>query len=383
MRLKSFYAKTMSEAMQIVRDTLGEDAIIVATREENGGKSVRVTAAVEQRDDSTYNDPHFELGQGEKQTSSAGVGAEENEILYSNKPMEPSEEASPKLSNTNWLQYDDEEDEEGYVIEYLTDTMLQHSVPGDVLDNIVSTAAMVGHDEPLNTLNATFEHLYNFHPLPQKPTRKALMLVGPPGAGKTLATAKIAARFVMEGYKVGVVTTDTVRAGGVEQLSSLAKLMKCELRRAKTPQDLKAHLQELDDKVDQIIIDTGGSNPHDVDDMRDLAALINVSAIDPVLVIQSGLDADESSEIARSYALLGIQRMLPTRLDISRRFGGLLSAAQKSGMAFTDASDTPKVANGLTVLNPDMLSKLFLPSYPDAHKRHALEKRLDDDQNGR
>ena len=55
MRLKSFYAKTMTEAMQMVRETLGEDAIIVATREEKGGKAVRVTAAVE---------PAFELGRG-------------------------------------------------------------------------------------------------------------------------------------------------------------------------------------------------------------------------------------------------------------------------------------------------------------------------------
>ena len=47
MRLKSFYAKTMTEAMQMVRENLGEDAIIVATREENGGKAVRVTAAVD------------------------------------------------------------------------------------------------------------------------------------------------------------------------------------------------------------------------------------------------------------------------------------------------------------------------------------------------
>ena len=39
MRLKSFYAKTLTEAMHMIRETLGEDAVIVATREENGGRS--------------------------------------------------------------------------------------------------------------------------------------------------------------------------------------------------------------------------------------------------------------------------------------------------------------------------------------------------------
>jgi flagellar biosynthesis GTPase FlhF len=47
MRLKSFQAKSMSEAMRQIKETLGDDAIIVSTKEEAGGW-VRVTAAVEQ-----------------------------------------------------------------------------------------------------------------------------------------------------------------------------------------------------------------------------------------------------------------------------------------------------------------------------------------------
>ena len=50
MRLKSYTAKTTKDAMQMVREELGEDAIIVATHEEKnavGGRQVRITAAVE------------------------------------------------------------------------------------------------------------------------------------------------------------------------------------------------------------------------------------------------------------------------------------------------------------------------------------------------
>jgi flagellar biosynthesis protein FlhF len=90
MRLKSFYAKTMTEAMQMVRETLGENAVIVATREEKGGKAVRITAAIE---------PHFELSKTGEAAAADG-----------------------------WLQYDDE-DEESAVAEEITDTMLRHGVP--------------------------------------------------------------------------------------------------------------------------------------------------------------------------------------------------------------------------------------------------------------
>jgi flagellar biosynthesis protein FlhF len=81
MRLKSFYAKTMTEAMQMVRDTLGEDAIIVATREEKGGKAVRVTAAIDPND---YN---------EKATRAPAFETHGNR-----------QAASPET----WLQYDEE-----------------------------------------------------------------------------------------------------------------------------------------------------------------------------------------------------------------------------------------------------------------------------------
>lgn len=357
MRLKSFYAKTMTEAMQIVRDTLGEDAIIVATREENGGKSVRVTAAVEHVDDrrDESSDPTFELGQ--------------SKLKQAKDDIDDVDLSRIQEMAQDWLEYDDEEDAEGLVIEYLTDTMLQHSVPGDVLDNIISTATMVGLDNPNNALSSAFEHLYNFRPLPKKPSRKALMMVGPPGAGKTLATAKLAARYVMDGYKVGVITTDIVRAGGVEQLEAFTKLLKADLRRAKTEKELNDHIKDLNSKVDQIIIDTGGSNPYDVDDMRTLAKMINIANIEPLLVVQSGLDADESAEIARSYALLGVQRIMPTRLDLARRFGGLLAAAQKSGLSFTDASNTHKVAEGLTDMTPELLMQLFLPNKNNSTKK--------------
>jgi flagellar biosynthesis protein FlhF len=387
MRLKSFYAKTMTEAMQIVRDTLGEDAIIVATREENGGKSVRVTAAVEYEDERSQRhagEERDERAMRRSQSAPSAGGEARRDINFeldaerrrragqSNvNPYNDYDDGfaeaiqdmaeGPKISDS-WLQYDEEGEQDNMVVEYLTDTLLQHSVPGDVLDNIISTASMLGYDNPVEALSASFEHLYNFRPLLKKPIRKPLMLVGPPGAGKTLAVAKLAARYVMDGHKVGVITTDTVRAGGVEQLEAFTKLMKSELRRARDEKDLAVHIKELDQKVDQIIIDTGGSNPYDVDDMRALATMMNVASVEPILVMQAGIDAEECSEVARSYALLGVQRVMPTRLDITRRFGGLLSAAQKSGMAFADASNTHKVANGLFDFTPQSLAELFLPS---------------------
>lgn len=55
------------------------------------------------------------------------------------------------------------------------------------------------------------------------------MLIGPPGAGKTLTIAKLATRSTPSGRKVGVITTDTARAGGIDQLAAFTKLLKLKL----------------------------------------------------------------------------------------------------------------------------------------------------------
>lgn len=345
MRLKSFYAKTMTEAMQMVRDALGDDAIIVATREENGGRSVRVTAAVERMDET----PRFE----------------DNGV----KPRHPKRELQAAVPQ-DYLQYDAEEDAEDVVHEKLTDTLLRHGVPGDISDTIISTATMMGLNDVQSAMKMALEHTFRFAPLPMK-SRKPLMLIGAPGAGKTLATAKLAARAALSGLKPAVITTDTVRAGGVEQLEAFTKLLQIPLMKARTASDLRARLGEITD-ADITLIDTGGCNPFEVDDMRQQASLMEGGSIEPILVMAAGGDAEESAEVARCFAVLGVQRLFPTRLDVARRMGGLLSAAGRAGIAFSDASNTPMVASGLVTLSAQSLSSLLLPR--EERQKNATQK---------
>jgi flagellar biosynthesis protein FlhF len=323
---------------------LGDDAIIVATREENGGRSVRVTAAIDRVDDV----PGFE--------PPAPKTPEPNEM----KTAQLRVRATKPVVPDDYLQYDSEEDAEDAVHEILTDTLLRHGVPGDISDSILSTATMMGLSDAQSSLRMALEHVFKFAPLPMKTPRKALMMIGAPGAGKTLATAKLAARAALNNIRAAVITTDTVRAGGVEQLEAFTKLLQIPLRKARNVADLRAHLDEARETTDITLIDTGGTNPFEVDDMRRQASLLEAGTIEPVLVMAAGGDAEESAEIARSFAILGVQRLFPTRLDVARRLGGLLSAAGRSGIAFSDASNTPMVANGVVTLSAQSLSNLLL-----------------------
>lgn len=326
MRLKSFTAKTMTEAMDMVRESLGEDAIIVSTHEEKG-KGVRVTAALE-----PDNGPGFEIG-----------GSAEDQ----------------------WLQYDEEVDDEDAVAEEITDVLLRHAVPAETIDMIASTALGLGVTTPRIAMMAALEHLYNFEPIPQKGKAKPIMVVGTPGAGKTLAIAKLATRAVVNDVNVSVITADTKRAGGVGQIEAFTKLLGIDLVKVRKPEELKEKLAELTGKFDQVYIDMPGINPFDAEDMRFLGRYISSAAVTPYLVAQAGIDSDEAADIAKAFSVLGVDKMIPTRLDLARRLGGLLSAAHEAGMSFADGSHTEAVADGLTSINAEHLTDLFMPKASD------------------
>ena len=320
MRLKTFQAKTMTEAMRQIRDALGDDAIIVSTRDGPGG-TVRVTAAVEAQASS------FE----------------------------------------DVLREEEEQDENGYsgheIIELVTDLLLKHRVPGLVSEKIIASAIIQNTTDPQVALQKALARTFTFLG-PDKGPTNPLMLVGPPGAGKTLMTAKLATRAVMDGHRPTVITTDIARAGGVEQLSAFLNILELPLGQAQDARSLKAAVADAEDPS-QVIIDTGGLNPFDPQEMKTLARLIAASESDAALVLAAGTDAEESAEIAMTFEILGVQRIIPTRLDFARRIGGILSAADRGGLAFGDASHTPQVADGILSLDATALSNILMPHVPE------------------
>ncbi|WP_207455121.1 GTPase [Azospirillum sp. SYSU D00513] len=326
MRLKSFHARTMAEAMRDVRAALGDDAIIVATREEEGG-GVRVTAAVE---DDALAAVHARMTQ----------------------PVEPDE---PEID----------------VEEVVADALHRHGVPAALAEQLIDAAAGLDTDDPRLALGAALDSVYTFNPLPDgRRMDRPLMLVGPPGAGKTLLAAKLAARAMFKNRSVGVITTDTVRAGGVAQLSAFTRLMNIKLVTVEDP-DALAGAFAVNNGTDLVIVDTAGRNPFDDGDMDELKALLSAGEAEPVLVLPAGIDALEATDMAQSFRSVGVRRMIVTRVDMARRYGSLLCIAHRARLSFCDISVSAKVAEGLTALNPVALARLMIPAEEKAPRETA------------
>ncbi len=197
--------------------------------------------------------------------------------------------------------------------------------------------------EPAKLLAAGLKSALKFGKLPEA-SRSRLMLIGPPAAGKTTMMAKLAARG--RAPAATVFSTDGERPGGIAQLADPLQVLGIEPDRL----DPAAAPPQIDGPV---LVDTAGSAAED--GFALLGELARAMSVEPVLVLPATIDADEARKFALAAQAIGAQSLLVTRLDIARRLGGPLAAAE-IGLALVGGSVTPNFAYGLKPLGAPALA---------------------------
>lgn len=181
-----------------------------------------------------------------------------------------------------------------------------------------------------------------------------IMLVGAPGVGKSSLIAKIAAGVYSQ--TPTVFTTDTVRPGGSSRLAEYLATIEIE---PKLIEPLQSGFVLPTEIPGQVLIDTAGIDIADADALSRLTDLATAMSAEIVLVISALCDPAEAEDLAKCFHLLGSTKLLVTRLDMARRLGALLAAAE-AGLAICGGSITANFAYGLTPLSPVLLTDRLL-----------------------
>jgi len=331
MNLQTYNAPTTAIAMNQIRQELGDDAVIVSSRRDADG-GVRIIAS---REAPTGNAPTNAPTGKSMGALDALIDGNANVREF---PLRPSR-----------INVDDA----------VIQALIRHGTPGPLAERLAHAAGVAGSN-PLAALTAALESEFTFTPLPSVSNGKPVLVIGPPGSGKTATVAKLAAQDTMAGHSVGVISTDCKRAGANEQLAAFTKVLKVEQVSVLNAQELPRALAKLADK-DAIYIDTAQVNPFADADMARVREWISVAPTDPVLVMSAGGDALEADEMARAFASAGIRRLIATRLDVTRRLGSILAAAANSRFDFSGVSITPRIANGLTTISTVSMARLIMP----------------------
>ncbi len=169
---------------------------------------------------------------------------------------------------------------------------------------------------------------------------KVMMLVGPPGAGKTTTLVKLAIKYGLQRrLPVHLLSLDTVRIGGSEQLATFARILNVGFDALHTTTSLAEALG--DRRTDEIVlIDCPGYGPADMEDAAATAAFLRRQPdIDVQLVLPAFMSGSSMQAATERFSIFGPSKLLFTHLDEVDSLGPILERAIKSELPVSFLTD--------------------------------------------
>lgn len=190
--------------------------------------------------------------------------------------------------------------------------------------------------------------------------QQVVALVGPTGVGKTTTIAKVAARALLESKKkVALLTVDTYRIGACDQLARYGEIMSVPVLVARDAAELVASYERVKD-AELVLVDTAGrSVPEDV--ARQAALVRALPKVQVQLVVSAASGALDLAAVAERYRAVQPDRLVVTKLDEAAGPGAILSAAVRVGRPVSCVTDGQRVPEDLHAVTGPRLVDLVIP----------------------
>jgi flagellar biosynthesis protein FlhF len=165
----------------------------------------------------------------------------------------------------------------------------------------------------------------------QRDERKVVAVVGPPGAGKTTTLVKLAILYGLKSRRpMQFISMDTYRVGALEELRLYSSILGVGMQAVETPATLAQSLEEYRSKG-MVLIDTPGFGPNDFDLASDLALYFTRNQeIDVHLVLPAQMRATDMARTAERFNVFGYSKLIFTNLDQTATYGPILTQAIRS-----------------------------------------------------
>ncbi|MBB5172059.1 flagellar biosynthesis protein FlhF [Texcoconibacillus texcoconensis] len=397
MKVKKFLAKDMPEAMKKVRSELGDDAVILNSKNvETGGflgfftkKNIEVIAAIDPHQLSDAKRSQKKENQGYNQTNkytNKQTNVSETRTKPPKRPEPP--KAQEKFQTAN-LQKKDSEYElkkeiedlkglvqkmsgtstpnEGYpppleaVNRRLKDQEVIDTIRYQVMKDLLRFYYTSGETSEESTVkewaenalkdvlpNVTFGGI-NFD-------KRFLNVVGPTGVGKTTTLAKIAAHASLNDNKsVAFITTDTYRIAAVEQLKTYAKILNVPVEVAYSIDDFKKAKEKLSG-YDVILVDSAGRNFRNPLYVEQLSQVIDFdNEMETHLVLALTSKYRDMSKIIEQFQLIDIDKLILTKEDETDTSGAALNLVCDYQIGISYMTDGQNVPDDMSEATADSL----------------------------
>jgi len=149
-------------------------------------------------------------------------------------------------------------------------------------------------------------------------------LIGATGVGKTTTAAKLAAQCVKQygASSVGLITLDTYRVSGYEQLRAYGRMLGVVAHLAHDRAALKDLLNLLSNKR-MVIIDTAGLGQRD-QRIQDMLDVLDMPKLKKALVLNAGSQGDTLDEVLTSFKASQLHGVVLSKVDEAVKLGPAL-----------------------------------------------------------
>lgn len=367
MKIKRYVAPTMRQAMGLVRDEHGDDAVILSTKDVPEG--VEIVAAMDpeaMQFQTSQEAPVARSTYRSAETSSAqqtaGINGGSQEIAGIASELKAVRAMlENQLSGLAWGQ---ESQNNPHAIE-LIKRLLKLGIGWELSQKLVETV------EPQNQ-QAWSEILFKIEsriPTEQRDIIERggiVALVGPTGVGKTTTIAKMASRFVMRNSpsELALITTDCYKIGAQAQLKTFADLINVPVHVASTQGELYALLASLGHKK-LVLIDTAGMSQRDLQLSQQLTSgHEGATSVRNYLVMSAATQLNVMTDIVNSFGKIVLKGCILTKVDEALQLGNVLTLLIEKQLPIMYLSNGQRVPEDLeTVRIRELIDRAIVLSH--------------------
>jgi len=372
MRIKKFLAASLQEGKSRVIKELGDEAIVLSSRvvkrSSDGGEYYEIVAAL---DDAPSPRKALQLPAAlSRYNKNSDLEEDSGDFLKTTGQL------FDEISSIKMMISDLSENirfkfemKSGSLLEKLYLYLLNSGFPDDSALKLAGRILETSGNEPANIYNAALAEISNMlkssQTLKKTEKKQVCLFVGPTGSGKTTALVKIGiiCKLALEA-NVLIISADTHKIGGSEQLQIYASIAAIPFKSVFTPDELAEAIKE--NNYDFILIDTTGSSPLNREKISEISEFSSVAEADKVFLVISA----NASKKAVDSVIHGFSQLLPTDLIITKLdeisdAGTIVASLEKHDIPVAYFSTGQRVPDDIEPATGKKIAELLLKNFTD------------------